>query len=399
MFLNNLISQNPAFARAAIELHQSGELPPDTYVIDLDTLAENAKMMTTEAHRLGLDVVAMTKQFGRNPDAIRTLKNNGVDSFVAVDLEGARAIHRVRQPLGNVGHLVQIPKHAAEEVAAMEPQSWTVFSDGKAQEVADATLAQFGGHGHSQGLLARIFGPDDEVVESHAGGYDVTEILKIADRFDGLGTAHFNGVTSYPALMFDKVKHTVHPTPNLRTLQQAAETLRKAGRADVVINGPGETSTNVMSTLASHGVTQVEPGHGFTATGGYHAFGNLPERPAMLYLSEVSHLDGDFGFCFGGGLYLCIGSIEYQPQAIVGRDFDTAVTQKVNATLAQNHQVIDFYGRLAQTERRSLAPGDSALFCFRAQAFYVRSHIAGVSGIHTGKAKVEGIYTSSGRPL
>ena len=399
MFLNNLISQNPAFARAAIDLHQSGALPPDTYVIDLDTLAENAKMMTTEAHRLGLDVVAMTKQFGRNPDAIRTLKANGVDSFVAVDLEGARVITRAGQPLGNVGHLVQIPQHAAREVAAMEAQNWTVFSDQKAKEVAGAVMAEFGGHGHDQGLLARIFGPDDEVVESHAGGYDAADILRIADRFDELDGAHFGGVTSYPALMFDKVKHTVHPTPNLRTLQQAAERLHKVGRTDAVINGPGETSTKVLSVLAHHGVTQVEPGHGFTATGGYHAFGHLPERPAMLYLSEVSHLDGDFGFCFGGGLYLCIGSVEYQPQAIVGRDLESALKQKVNATLSQNHQVIDFYGRLAQPERRSLAEGDTVLFCFRAQAFYVRSHVAAVSGIHAGAPKVEGIYTSSGRPL
>ena len=71
----------------------------------------------------------------------------------------------------------------------------------------------------------------------------------------------------------------------------------------------------------------------------------------------------------------------------------------MNATLSQNHQVIDFYGRLAQPERRSLAEGDTVLFCFRAQAFYVRSHVAAVSGIHAGAPKVEGIYTSSGRPL
>src|SRR5687767_4744335 len=80
VFLTNLIRQNPEFASAVIDLHQAGELPPDCYVLDLDTMAENARTITGEAHRLGMSVVAMTKQFGRNPDALRTLRENGVDS-------------------------------------------------------------------------------------------------------------------------------------------------------------------------------------------------------------------------------------------------------------------------------------------------------------------------------
>jgi hypothetical protein len=48
----------------------------------------------------------------------------------------------------------------------------------------------------------------------------------------------------------------------------------------------------------------------------------------------------------------------------------------VDATLGQNHQVIDFYGRLAQTPDGTLQPGDSVVFCFRAQAFYTRSLVA-----------------------
>lgn len=400
MFLKNLVQQNPAFAQAAIDLHQSGQVPPDTYVLDLDMIATNARTMITEAHRLGLDVVAMTKHFGRNPVAMKTLMDIGVDAFVAVDVNGARAMNHAGFPIGNVGHLVQVPRGAADEVAGMYPQNWTVFSDTKAEEAAAAAasmLGTLGGLAGSQILLARVFGDDDVVVESHAGGYNADDILEIADRFDGLEGAAFGGVTSYPALLFDKVKHVVHPSPNLKTLEKVAKRLDSAGRNGSVINGPGETSTEVLSMLADHGVTQIEPGHGFTATGGYHAFKSLPEKPAMLYLSEVSHLDGDFAFCFGGGLYLCIGSVEYQPHALVGRDFKVAAKQSVEATLSQNHQVIDFYGRLAQTEKRTLHPGDSVLFCFRPQAFYVRSHIAPVSGIQSGKPKVEGIYNVEGQ--
>jgi predicted amino acid racemase len=395
MFLKNLVSQNPAFARAAIELHQSGQLPPDTYVIDLDMLGTNAETLCSEAHRLGLDVIAMTKQFGRNPVALEKLRTSGVDSFVAVDMTCARAIRDAGQPVGHVGHLVQIPRHSAPEAAAMAPQNWTVFDDTKAEEAAAAAAAL----GRDQRLLARVYDNEGLVVETHAGGFDADDLEAVAQRLDALEGAHFGGITTYPALSFDRSEHKVVPTANLRTLERGVERLRKAGWTDLAVNGPGETSTVSLAMLANAGVTQVEPGHAFTATGAYHAFAELPERPAMLYLSEVSHLDGDTAFCFGGGLYLCIGSVEYQPQALVGADYETALRQSVDATLSQDHQVIDFYGRLAQTPERSLRPGDSVVFSFRAQAFYTRSLVAPVSGIQSGSPRVEGLFTVDGRQI
>ena len=395
MFLTRLQEQNPQFARVAIELHQAGVLPPDTYVIDLDMLATNATGLCTEAHRLGLEVVAMTKQLGRHPAALATLRASGVDSFVGVDLTCARAIHRAAQPIGNIGHLVQVPRHQAAEASAFAPQNWTVFSDTKAGEAAAAASAR----GARQNLLARTYGAGDVVIETHAGGFDAAQIERVAEGFDALDGGRFAGISSYPALTFDRQTQRVVPTPNLRTLGETAQRLQAAGWSQVTVNAPGETSTAVLAMLADGGATQVEPGHGFTATGAYHAFADLPERPAMLYLSEVSHLDGDTAFCFGGGLYLCVGSVDYQPQALVGADYEAASRQRVDVTLSQNHQVIDFYGRLAQTPRQTLRPGDSALFCFRAQAFYTRSNVAAVSGVQRGNPRVEGIFTVDGRPV
>jgi predicted amino acid racemase len=395
VFLSNLIRQNPEFAAAVIDLHQAGELPPDCYVIDLDTMAENARTITGEAHRLGMSVIAMTKQFGRNPDALRTLRENGVDSFVAVDVTCARAIARAGERVGHVGHLVQIPRHQADEVATMNPDYWTVFSETKAAEAGAAARRA----GREQNVLARIFGPEDDIVETHAGGFDAADVLNVADTLDRVEGAAFAGITSYSALTFDRKQHVVRPTPNLATLTRAAEALHAAGRNDVEVNAPGETSTAVLSMLADAGATQVEPGHGFTATGAYHAFADLPERPAMVYLSEVSHKWGDTSYCYGGGLYLCIGSVDYEPTAIVGRDLKEAVSQRVPATLSQNHQVIDFYGRLGAPDTGELEEGDSVLFCFRAQTFYTRSTVAAISGVHTGQPRVEGLYTVDGRPL
>jgi predicted amino acid racemase len=393
MFLTRLQEQNPQFAEAAINLHQNGDLPPDTYVIDLDMLGTNAAGLCAEAHRLGLDVIAMTKQFGRNPHALQTLRANGVDSFVAVDMTCARAINRAHQPIGNIGHLVQIPRRMAPEAARMDPQNWTVLSDAKAREAAGAAQEL----GRVQNLLARTYGAGDVVVETHAGGYDAESIEEVAERLDGLDGGRFAGIVSYPALTFDRQQLRVVPTPNLHTLTKTADRLRRAGWDHVAVNAPGETSTATLGMLADAGATQVEPGHGFTATGAYHAFADLPEKPAMLYLSEVSHLDRGTAFCFGGGLYLCVGSVDYQPQALVGRDYETAAKQRVDAMLVQEHQVIDFYGRLGQNAERSLRAGDSVIFCFRAQAFYTRSLVAGVSGVQSGNPRVEGIFTVDGR--
>ena len=40
--------------------------------------------------------------------------------------------------------------------------------------------------------------------------------------------------------------------------------------------------------------------------------------------------------------------------------------------------------------------GDSVIFGFRPQAFVTRAHVAGVSGIASGRPIVEGAYNASG---
>ena len=60
----------------------------------------------------------------------------------------------------------------------------------------------------------------------------------------------------------------------------------------------------LFETLAAAGATQVEPGHGLTGTTALHIFEDLPERPAAVYLTEVSHHYGGKAYCFGGGLYI-----------------------------------------------------------------------------------------------
>ena len=298
MFLKALRTRNRAFLEAAVALHQAGRVPAGAYLLDLDTMTGNAQLMSAEAGRLGLDVLAMTKQIGRNPPALNALRAGGIDRFVAVDMACARPICAHGHRLAHLGHLCQIPRHEAAEAAAMRPDYWTVFNEEKAAEAAEAAGAQ----GHEQALIARIQTPGDTFYSGHEGGFDAGAVEAVADVLDRTPGGRFAGLTTFPALLFDEGSGEARPTPNLATLHAAASRLAREGRQDIVINAPGTTSAHVMAALADGGATQVEPGHGLTGTTPLHARTELPERPAMLYLTEVSHFHQGRAYCFGGGL-------------------------------------------------------------------------------------------------
>ncbi|RPJ58732.1 MAG: YhfX family PLP-dependent enzyme, partial [Dehalococcoidia bacterium] len=108
MFLKTLIRCNRPFLEAVINLHQAGKIPPNSYALDLDMLAANTRVIAGEAAKYNLKVLAMTKQIGRNPAALRVLKANGIDSCVAVDVACARPVHAAGLKVGHIGHLVQV---------------------------------------------------------------------------------------------------------------------------------------------------------------------------------------------------------------------------------------------------------------------------------------------------
>ena len=197
----------------------------------------------------------------------------------------ARAIAAGGLRLGHLGHLVQVPGHEADEAAAMEPDFWTVFSEAKASQAAAASCRI----GREQDVLLRIHAPGDTFYLGHQGGFEAASVLAAADYVDSLDGARCAGVTTFPALLFSPEEATVGPTHNLGTLQRAAEVLRSSGRA-VQVNAPGTTSSATFATLAAAGATQVEPGHGLTGTTPLHATtDDLPEAPAVAYVTEVSH--------------------------------------------------------------------------------------------------------------
>lgn len=393
MFLKTLIHRNPSFISAAVNLHQAGKIPANSYILDLDTIQANARIISQETKRLDLKVYAMSKQFGRNPQAFRALAAGGIDHYVAVDFACARAVHHAGYQLGHVGHLVQIPQAEAFAAAKMKPDFWTVFSQDKAREASAASCKT----GHRQKLLARLHSSGDIFYMGHEGGFPALEVAAIADSFDELSNASFAGITSFPALLFDAKTNKVFITPNAKTLETAAKTLNAAGRKNIEINMPGTTSSTVLETLASAGATQVEPGHGLTGTTPLHALQDLPESPAVLYLSEVAHIYNGLPYCFGGGLYIDPVFPPYDVHALVGADPDAALGNCVSATLPPP-SAIDYYGILTPTDK-PIRTGDTVIFGFRVQAFFTRGYIVPISGISQGNPKVEDIWTPDGQKI
>lgn len=389
MFLDLLRRRNPAFVEAAFALHQAGEIPGGAYVIDLDAVEANARLLRAEADRLGLGIFAMTKQVGRSAPFIAAVGAGGIDRIVAVDMGCARAAVAAGARVGHLGHLVQVPFAEADRAAAMAPDVWTVYSHDKAQEAAAAAHRA----GREQGLLARIHAPGDTFYRNQEGGFDAADVVEVAAAIDALDGARFAGITTFPALLYDGERREVVPTPNLGTLERAAERLRDAGFAPI-INGPGTTSCAVMQVLADHGVDQVEPGHGLTGTTALHLARDLPEVPAIAYLSEVSHHHGGQAFVFGNGFYVDPIFPDYQVRALVGRDPASATL--VDAELVPA-TMIDYHAMLEQP--RPLATGETALFGFRPQVFVTRALVAPIAGVASGSPRCAGVYAADGQQV
>lgn len=395
MFLDVLRRRNPDFILAAQALHQAGEIPANSYVLDLDTVTENARLTRAEADRLGLKVFAMTKQVSRQSGFARAVMAGGIDRAVAVDMACAIACHNAGLKIGHLGHLVQIPRaEAAMGARDLAPDYWTVFSDDKAAEAAAAAHAA----GREQAMLARVQTAGDTFYRGHEGGFAADSAVEAARRIDALEGARFAGITTFPAQLYDHETRKVRHTPNLATLQRTADALRGAGFAELEINAPGTTSVVTLQALAEAGATQVEPGNGLHGTTPLHAIEDLPEAPAVLYLTEVSHLHDSRAYCFGGGLYIDPVFPDYDVQALVGPEPTTDATALRSVEIPPP-AAIDYYGMIDATGPATPATGDTVIFGFRGQAFVTRSYAVGIEGVSTGNPRVVSIENIFGQTM
>lgn len=394
MFLQRIIERNPELASMAIQLHQSGSIPPNTWVVDLDTVATNAQLLAQTAQRLGLSTYVMTKQFARNPYVTAAALAAGLDSTVCVDIACALQLTRFGLPIGHLGHLTQVPRHLTERAMTWSPDVVTVFNREHAEWVSGSARRL----GRTQDLLLKVYGDDDLFFDGQEGGVDERSLLPIAHSIDALPNVRVVGTTSFPCVRYEPTG-TAQPelTPNFRTAARCAQALRDEGFEISQVNAPGNTSSMTMPLLSAAGATHVEPGHGLTGTTPAHAaYDDLPERPATVYVSEISHEFRGRAYAYGGGLFRDIYPAGYSSRALVGATWDEARNNVVDYH-DDVEQIIDYHALLGSPER--CRPGDSVLFGFRTQMQMTRSFIAPVFDVASGRPRIPYLFDAAANAL
>ncbi|CAL9588907.1 YhfX family PLP-dependent enzyme [Streptomyces albus] len=387
MFLDSLLARNPGLADAAADLHRRGEIPPDTYVIDLDAVAGNAALLAAEADRLGLSLWFVAKQFGRNPEVIEAVSRS-IPRFAAIDADEARILHAAGARPGNLGHLVQIPHRSLPELLAWRPETVTVYDLANARAVSEAAQRL----GFVQDVLVRLEGAPGAVYPGQEGGVPLAVLDKFAEEAERLPGIRLAGVTAFPCVLCEPGTGAPAATPNFELARQARDLLAARGHQDLKLSAPSATSVASLPLLARLGATHGEPGHALTGTTPLHAVDpDQPERPAYVYVTEVAHTLADGRpAVFGGGFY----ARSHIETALLPR---TGLRLPVQNAPAEN---IDYYRLLEAPEAGSdVRAGDTALLAFRTQIFVTRSTVAVVAGLSAGKPRLTGLYDARGRAL
>ncbi|MEA2597511.1 MAG: hypothetical protein QOF01_3980, partial [Thermomicrobiales bacterium] len=260
MLIDRILERNPALIEAAVRLHQDGAIPPNTWLFDLDAVAHNARLQADAAKTLGLTTFVMTKQYSRNPMVTTVALAQGLYKTVAVDVFGAKVMHRYGIPIGHVGHLNQIPKHDVARVLDMRPDIITVYSVEAARRISEVA----GTNDLVQDLLVRVYRPGDIFFPGQEGGFRAEELLSAASEIQRLPNVRIVGVTSFPCLSYNFAdsREPVQFNPNMETILDAARRLEhELGIEITVINTPGNTSVRTFQMIKEDGATHVEPGH------------------------------------------------------------------------------------------------------------------------------------------
>lgn len=381
MFLSKLQQENPRLVEAMVTLHQSGRLLPDTYVVDLQQFRANARAILHSAQAKGIRLYFMLKQLGRNPRLGQELVQLGYAGAVVVDFREAQTMMRHNIPIGNVGHLVQIPEALVEQVVAYGPEVITVYSEEKVRRINEAAVKL----GKVQKLLIRVTGEKDHIYSGQTAGIALEELPAFLDRIGSLPGIKVAGITSFPCFLYSEQTGGIEPTPNLQTVLKAKKILQDGGIEPDVINTPSATCVSTLALMEQFGGNCGEPGHGLTGTTPLHAHSSQPEKSCCAYLSEVSHNFDGLGYCYGGGFYRR-GHVEH---ALVGTDASRMRSMTVIPPTAES---IDYHFGL----EKPCAVGETVIMAFRFQIFVTRSDVALLDNLATGEPVIAGIYDSQG---
>lgn len=381
MFVDIVNRRNRPMIDATLQLYNENLIQPDSYIIDVDTVLENAKIILKAAERENIGLYFMLKQIGRNPYLAKQLMDMGYKGAVVVDFREAEIMMQHHIPIGNVGHLVQVPKGLLPKVVAYKPEVITVFSLEKLIEINEVAKDQ----NVVQDILVKVADDGDLFYSGQLSGIEIKDLNEFLIEAKRLSHIEIVGATAFPCYLYDEVADDVVATPNYYTVVKATEMIVNVGYTIKQVNVPSTTCEATISIIANGEGTMGEPGHGLTGTTPLHAHKDLSELPAVLYLSEVSHNFKGKSYCYGGGLYR-------RSHVKNGLLFDNKGEHKVEITPV-NDDSIDYYFEISNEQEIS-AP---LIMAFRFQMFVTRSKVVLIEGISKRNPRIVNTYDGLGR--
>lgn len=371
MFLKKLIRQNRKFIDISIDLYKKNKISPDTYCIDVDQFLNNAKLIYKEAKKEDIKLFYMLKQVGRNPYLAKELEKIGYSGAVCVDFKEVEIMMSNNCKIGNVGHLVQIPKNMLQKVIEYGTEVITVYS----YEMIELISKISSNLSKKQDILLKIVGKDSSIYRGQESGFYNEELDELLKRIKNLKGVNVIGVTSFPCFLSNN--GVIESTNNVKTLEEAIKILQKHNIIVRHVNLPSLTSTENISLIKKYGGTHGEPGHSFTGT---IPVNNSEEIISYLYLSEISHHFNDRTYFYGGGYYHR------------GHLKKALINEEIVSVNKFNSENIDYY--LSVDGKYPIF--SPVIMCFRAQMFVTRSDIALIKGISNDNPEIIGIYNSQG---
>lgn len=381
MFLNKLQRDNPRLLETVVSLHQQQKLLPDSYVVDLEQFRANASALVHAANEKGIRLYFMLKQIGRNPVLAQELVKLGYAGAVVVDFKEAQVMMRHHIPIGNVGHLVQIPEGMVRQIVDYGPEVITIYTAEKAQSISRAAVEL----GKVQKILIRVFDEGDMIYSGQTAGISVKDLPDFLNQIRDLEGIQVAGITSFPCFLYSEEQNDIVPTVNLQTVLKARQILEDNGIQPEIINTPSATCIRTLELMEEYGCNCGEPGHGLTGTTPAHVHHDMPEKSCVAYVSEVSHNFDGLGYCYGGGFY----RRSHVENALVGSDVSALRPMKV---IPPSMESIDYHFGLSQP----CAVGETVVMAFRFQIFVTRSDLVLVDGIAQGQPEIVGVYDSLG---
>ena len=381
MFVSRLQKDNPKFIDAIVKLQQSGKLLPDSYAMDMEQFRANGKAIADSAKEKGIKLYFMLKQIGRNPVLAQELMKLGYAGAVVVDFKEAQVMMRHNIPIGNVGHLVQIPEGMVEEVVAYGPEVITVYTVDKVRSISRAARKL----GKVQKILIRVFGDGDMIYPGQTAGIHLNDLAAFIGKIRDLPGIQIAGITSFPCFLYNAEQDDIMPTANLQSVLTAKQILVDNGITPEIINTPSTTCCRTLELMAQYGCNCGEPGHGLTATTPCHVDHELPEKALIAYVSEVSHNFDGLGYCYGGGFY----RRSHVENALVGTAAENLRPMKV---IPPSVEAIDYHFGLSE----GCAVGETVIMAFRFQVFVTRSDMVLIEGVSTGNPFISSVWDSLG---